>query len=68
MEFRQFIDGEWTGAINGRSWELINPATEEIIDLIPFGDETDAVAAMDAAARAFPTWSNTTPYQRASIL
>lgn len=68
MEFRQFIDGEWTGASNGGSWELVNPATEEIIDLIPFGDEVDAVAAMDAAARAFPAWSDTTPYQRAAIL
>ena len=68
LEFRQFIDGEWTGASNGGSWELINPATEEIIDLIPFGNEADAVAAMDAAARAFPAWSDTTPYQRAAIL
>lgn len=68
MDFRQFIDGEWTGASNGGSWELINPATEEVIDLLPFGNGVDAQAAMDAAARAFPAWSNTTPYERAAIL
>ncbi len=49
MEFRQFIGGEWTGAGNGGSWELVNPATEEVIDLIPFGDGADAIAALDAA-------------------
>ena len=54
MDFRQFIDGEWTGASNGGSWELINPATEEVIDLLPFGDGADAAAALDAAAAGFP--------------
>ena len=54
MDFRQFIGGEWTGAGNGGSWELINPATEEVIDLLPFGDGADAVAALDAAAAGFP--------------
>jgi acyl-CoA reductase-like NAD-dependent aldehyde dehydrogenase len=68
MDFRQFIGGEWTAAANGGTWELINPATEEIIDLVPYGDGTDAAAALDAAAAAFPTWSETTAYQRASIL
>ena len=68
MDFRQFIDGEWTGASNGGSWELINPATEEVIDLLPFGGEADALHAMDAAARALPDWSDGTPYRRAAIL
>ncbi|MGH8928411.1 MAG: NAD-dependent succinate-semialdehyde dehydrogenase [Acidimicrobiia bacterium] len=67
-EFRQFIDGEWVGAIGGGSWELINPATEAVVDLLPFGDGVDAAAAVDAAARAFPVWSTTTPYERAAIL
>jgi acyl-CoA reductase-like NAD-dependent aldehyde dehydrogenase len=68
MDFRQFIGGQWTPAANGGTWELINPATEEIIDLVPYGDATDAAAALDAAAAAFRTWSETTPYERAKIL
>ncbi|HEY7563849.1 MAG TPA: NAD-dependent succinate-semialdehyde dehydrogenase [Acidimicrobiia bacterium] len=68
FNFQQFIGGEWIQAANGGTWELINPATEEMIDLLPFGDAVDATAALDAAARAFVTWSETTPYERAKVL
>jgi acyl-CoA reductase-like NAD-dependent aldehyde dehydrogenase len=68
MDFRQFIGGEWTGAANGGTWDLVNPATEEIIDLLPYGDAIDAAAALDAAADAFPSWSEKTPYERAALL
>ncbi|MGQ0847621.1 MAG: NAD-dependent succinate-semialdehyde dehydrogenase [Actinomycetota bacterium] len=68
MKFSQFIDGQWVGAVNGGTWELVNPATEETIDLLPYGDAADAAAALNAAAAAFPAWSHTTPYERASYL
>ena len=66
--FKQLINGEWVGANNGNVWDLINPATEEVIEEIPFGDAADASAAIDAAATAFKDWSRQTPYQRAPIL
>jgi acyl-CoA reductase-like NAD-dependent aldehyde dehydrogenase len=56
------------GAANGGTWELVNPATEEIIDLLPFGDASDAVAAITAAAGALAAWSESTPYKRAAVL
>ncbi|HKX75148.1 MAG TPA: NAD-dependent succinate-semialdehyde dehydrogenase [Acidimicrobiia bacterium] len=68
MEYRQYIGGEWTGAIGGGTWELVNPATEETIDLIPFGDGADAKAAVDAAAGAATPWAAKTAYERAAIL
>jgi acyl-CoA reductase-like NAD-dependent aldehyde dehydrogenase len=68
MEFRQLIGGEWKDASDGNTWELINPATEEVIDLIPYGGGEDARAAIEAAAAAFPDWSQRTAYQRGSIL
>lgn len=68
MEYRQYIGGQWNGANNGGTWELVNPATEEIIDLLPYGDADDALAALDAADHIFATWSQTTPYERAAIL
>ncbi|HEU4750710.1 MAG TPA: NAD-dependent succinate-semialdehyde dehydrogenase [Acidimicrobiia bacterium] len=68
MEYRQYIGGQWNGANNGGTWELVNPATEEIIDLLPYGDADDALAALDAADDIFATWSQTTPYERAAIL
>src|SRR3970040_1245086 len=68
IDFRQYIGGEWVGARGGGVWDLVNPATEEVIEQIPFGDGDDADAAIDAAADAFPVWSHLTPYQRGAIL
>ena len=68
MEYRQFIGGGWVGSSNGGTWELVNPATEETVDLIPFGDGADAEAAVDAAARAFDSWAASTPYERSAVL
>jgi acyl-CoA reductase-like NAD-dependent aldehyde dehydrogenase len=66
--FKQLIDGQWVDAINGGTWELINPATEETIGVMPFGNGDDAQAAIDAAAKAYPAWSKKNPYERAEIL
>jgi acyl-CoA reductase-like NAD-dependent aldehyde dehydrogenase len=68
VEFKQFIDGGWVDAQNGGVWDLVNPATELVIEQIPFGDERDAQTAIEAAAGAFPAWAHLTPYQRGDIL
>jgi acyl-CoA reductase-like NAD-dependent aldehyde dehydrogenase len=66
--YRQLIDGEWLDAAAGGTWDLVNPATEQVIQQVPFGDASDAQAAIDAAARAFPAWSRRTPYERGEVL
>jgi succinate-semialdehyde dehydrogenase len=66
--FKQLVNGEWVDAANGGTWDLLNPATEESLGLMPFGGAEDAQAAIDAAAAAFPAWSRKTPYERAEIL
>lgn len=68
MTFKQLINGEWVDAAGGGTWDLINPATEETIQTVPFGDEQDATAAIDAAHDAFKSWSRLTPYKRADVL
>jgi acyl-CoA reductase-like NAD-dependent aldehyde dehydrogenase len=67
-QFRQLINGEWRDALGGGTWNLINPATEQVIQQVPFGDASDAQAAIDAAAAAFPAWSGRTPYERGEVL
>ncbi|MCC6616462.1 MAG: NAD-dependent succinate-semialdehyde dehydrogenase [Anaerolineae bacterium] len=62
------IDGQWTDARSGEVWNVINPATEELVAPVPFGDERDADAAIDAASRAQPGWAAMTAYERAAIL
>jgi succinate-semialdehyde dehydrogenase / glutarate-semialdehyde dehydrogenase len=66
--YKQYIDGEWVDASNGATWDVINPATEELIRTVPYGNGEDAKRAIQAAARAFPAWRASTAYERAAIL
>ena len=63
-----FINNEWRTATSGASFEVTNPATNEVIGHAADGGRTDTLAAIAAAAAAFPVWSSKTAYQRASVL
>jgi len=65
---KQFINGVWVDAKNGGVWDVLNPATEEIICSVPFGDDADCKLAIDAAQNLFKTWSVLSPWTRAEIL
>ncbi|MEO0529542.1 MAG: NAD-dependent succinate-semialdehyde dehydrogenase [Planctomycetota bacterium] len=65
---QQLIAGEWRAAASGREAEVIDPATEQPIATVPFGNADDTEHALDAAAEAFPTWSGKTVYQRGDLL
>ncbi len=64
----QWIGGQWTGAAAGGKRAIVNPATEEEVAEVPFGDAEDARRAIDAAASALPAWASQTAYARAEIL
>jgi acyl-CoA reductase-like NAD-dependent aldehyde dehydrogenase len=66
--YQQLIDGAWTDAANGGTWNVMNPALEEVIRAVPYGGREDCRAAIEAAARAFPAWSRRTAYERGAIL
>lgn len=65
---KQYFNGEWFKALDGKTWNLQNPATEEFIDKVPFGDRADCKLAITMADAAFNPWKNTTAYFRAEIL
>ena len=65
-EYRQFIGGEWVGT-GGRTFEDRDPFTGETVGLVPAGTREDARRAVEAAAAAFPDWSQTPPAQRQRI-
>ena len=65
---RAYIAGEWRSARTGRTLNVENPATGEIIGTIPDCDENDTRAAIDAAAAALPAWRATTVGERSAIL
>ena len=66
--YKQYINGEWSTASNNKFWDVINPATEEVIATVPFGDDNDCKSAISAAQQSFITWSRTNPFDRAAIL
>jgi acyl-CoA reductase-like NAD-dependent aldehyde dehydrogenase len=66
--YKQRIGRDWCDASNGGTWEVVNPATEEVVRTVPFGDGNDCCSAIEAAATAFPSWSRRTPYDRGTIL
>jgi len=63
-----FIAGESTGSSSGQSYDVANPATGEIVDSAPKGNENDARAAIDAAHAAFPAWAETSAEARAQFI
>ena len=65
---RMLIDGAWTGAENGATLDVINPATLELIDTVPDASTDDVDRAVAAARRAQPAWAATSALERAGIL
>ncbi|MFC9859826.1 MULTISPECIES: aldehyde dehydrogenase family protein [unclassified Streptomyces] len=66
-EQRLFIGGEWTEPADGH-YEVINPATEEVVGLAPEASAAQVYEAAAAAREAFAGWSRTRPEERAAIL
>ena len=54
--------------VDTRTFEVHDPATLEVVGEVADGTPADAVAAVDAAATAYETWSRTTPRERAEVL
>lgn len=65
-----FIDGKWVDSSSEETFDVINPATEEVIAKVAKGGREDVAAAIDAARTAFDngSWSEKTPAERAAIL
>ncbi len=63
-----FIDGQFTDPEKGQFIDNTNPATGAVYSQTPDSDEEDIGIAVDAAQRAFPAWSVSTPEQRFKVL
>jgi succinate-semialdehyde dehydrogenase/glutarate-semialdehyde dehydrogenase len=62
------IDGAWTDALSGETFDADSPATGETIGAVPQGDRADAQLAIGAANRAADAWSRTTAFERAAFM
>ncbi|MGW2848542.1 aldehyde dehydrogenase family protein [Streptomyces sp. NPDC001274] len=64
---RLLIGGSWVEPEHGH-YEVIDPATEQVVGLAPEASRAQVYAAAAAARDAFTTWSRTRPEERAAIL
>ena len=63
-----YIDGKWKDASDGKTLDVIDPATGKVLATIADASAEDGMAAMDAADRAQAAWAKTAPRYRAELL
>jgi succinate-semialdehyde dehydrogenase/glutarate-semialdehyde dehydrogenase len=62
------IGGHWIDASDGRTFDVDDPSTGEVIAVVADASVSDGMAAVDAAAAALPAWAATPPRQRGEVL
>jgi len=67
-KFGQFIDGKWQQSQNNETYNVINPATEEVIGKASKAGEEDVNKALKSAEKGLEVWKKTPPWQRAKII
>jgi succinate-semialdehyde dehydrogenase / glutarate-semialdehyde dehydrogenase len=68
IDTRLMIGGDRVASGDGSEFEVIDPATGEVIAMVASGTPEDAVAAVAAAHDAGPTWAETPPRGRGELL
>ena len=68
-DYRKFyIDGQWVEPLQGKEYQVINPATEAPAGVISLGGVKDAERAVAAAKRAFESYSRTSGAERLALM
>ncbi len=67
-KFGQFIDGKWQQSQNNETYNVINPATEEVIGKASKATPKDVDQALKSAEKGLEVWKKTPPWQRAKII
>jgi aspartate-semialdehyde dehydrogenase len=63
-----YVGGRWVAAADGVGLAVTDPATGEEVGRVARLAAADSAAAVDAAAVAFPAWSQALPQERAALL
>ena len=67
-KFGQFIDGKWQPSKKNETYEVINPATEEVLGHASKADPSDVDKALQSAKKGLEVWKQTPPWQRSYII
>ena len=68
IQTKHYIDGAFVESTGNERLDVINPATEEVIGQIANGTPEDVDRAVQAAKKAFPSFSKTTREERIELL
>ncbi|KAF2021975.1 succinate-semialdehyde dehydrogenase-like protein [Aaosphaeria arxii CBS 175.79] len=68
LKDKTYVNGEWIGAKSGKTFEVHDPATGEVIGTMPEFDRADTEAAIAAAQAALPSFRKTTGRERSRLL
>ncbi|MGE3246281.1 MAG: NAD-dependent succinate-semialdehyde dehydrogenase [Beijerinckiaceae bacterium] len=63
-----YINGAFIPSESGERFDVLNPATEEVLASVASASEVDAMRALDAANAAFGPWAAMKPRERGEIL
>jgi len=63
-KFGQFIDGKWQSSSNNETYDVINPATEEVLGKASKASSADVDKALKSAQKGFDVWRKTPPWER----
>jgi len=67
-KFNLFINGKWQAPASKKHFNSVNPASKKLLAKIAEANKKDVDKAVTAAAKAFPSWSQTPPHKRARYL
>jgi acyl-CoA reductase-like NAD-dependent aldehyde dehydrogenase len=67
MNMRMQIGGKAVDSCSSEFFDVTNPATGELIDRVPKGNEDDVTIAVEAAISAFGSWASISSQQRAGV-
>ncbi|XP_012939344.1 glutarate-semialdehyde dehydrogenase isoform X2 [Aplysia californica] len=65
---KAYVDGKWVSAKSGKTFDVLNPATGEVLGNVPDMNQSDVTEAIDVANNAFQKWRFTSPKERSVIL
>ena len=63
-----YVDGQWADADSGKTVEVTNPATGEVLGTVPYMGAAETKRAIAAAEKAWPAWRSKLAKERANIL
>ena len=67
-KYGQFIDGKWLSSEKEETYDVINPATEELIGKVSKASSADVEKALKSASKGFLVWKKFSPWERSKII